>query len=146
MPTDWNDNSGTGPGAEHRIVVGVDSSPGAQRALEWAASQAQRTGARLDILAARAPDFVFLSADDVKLALEETLDRATAAVAEMAPAVVTTVTADIESPAKALIEAGDGADLLVVGSRGFGGFKGLLLGSVSLQCSLHASCPVVIVR
>jgi nucleotide-binding universal stress UspA family protein len=60
---------------------------------------------------------------------------------------VTTISGTHErTPAKALIEASDGADLLVVGSRGLGGFKGLLLGSVSQQCSHHARCPVTIVR
>ena len=49
------------------------------------------------------------------------------------------------SPAEILIEASRDADLLVVGSRGLGGFKGLLLGSVSQQCSQHARCPIVIV-
>jgi nucleotide-binding universal stress UspA family protein len=49
-------------------------------------------------------------------------------------------------PARALLEAAIGADLLVVGSRGRGGMKGLLLGSVSQQCIHHAPCPVVVVR
>jgi len=48
-------------------------------------------------------------------------------------------------PARALLEQGAGADLLVVGARGLGGFRGLLLGSVSQQVVHHATCPVVIV-
>ena len=52
----------------------------------------------------------------------------------------------VGTPASALIAASAAADLLVVGSRGLGGFRGLLLGSVSQQCAYHAGCPVVIVR
>jgi nucleotide-binding universal stress UspA family protein len=47
---------------------------------------------------------------------------------------------------RALLREAEGADLLVVGSRGHGGFAGLLLGSVSQQCAAHGPCPVVIVR
>ena len=49
-------------------------------------------------------------------------------------------------PAKALIKKAEGADVLVVGNRGHGGFAGLLLGSVGLHCTTHAPCPVVVVR
>ncbi len=49
-------------------------------------------------------------------------------------------------PANVLLKISEGADLLVVGSRGLGGFRELLLGSVSQQCAQHASCPVVIIR
>jgi nucleotide-binding universal stress UspA family protein len=56
------------------------------------------------------------------------------------------VTVESRHPAQALVERSRGADLLVVGSRGRGGFKRLLLGSVSQQCAHHAECPVVIIR
>lgn len=49
-------------------------------------------------------------------------------------------------PSQALVERSTSADLLVVGNRGLGGFKGMLLGSVSLRCVSHAACPVVVVR
>ncbi len=49
------------------------------------------------------------------------------------------------APARVLLQAAEGATALVVGSRGHGGFVGLLLGSVSQQCSHHAPCPVVVV-
>jgi len=67
-------------------------------------------------------------------------------VAKLAPGVTTVGHTHEESPAVVLIEASEGADLLVVGSRGLGGFKGLVLGSVSQQCSHHARCPITIVR
>jgi nucleotide-binding universal stress UspA family protein len=50
------------------------------------------------------------------------------------------------TPATALIDAAEGADLLVVGSRGHGAFAGMLLGSVSLHVTTHAPCPVTVVR
>ena len=60
-------------------------------------------------------------------------------------AVERTVISD-EHPSAALVRLSAGADLLVVGSRGLGGFRGLLLGSVSQQCVQHATCPVLVVR
>ena len=58
----------------------------------------------------------------------------------------TVLRADNDLPARALLAAANGAWLVVVGSRGLGGFKGLLLGSVSNQVAQHAPCPVLIVR
>ncbi|HEY4948292.1 MAG TPA: universal stress protein [Acidimicrobiales bacterium] len=133
-------------GSSHRIVVGVDGSENAERALEWAAAQADRTGAVLDIQTAYEPGYTFITKDEVKRTMERRVEEAAAHVAEVAPRVTTTGGTHEEAPAPALIEASDGADLLVVGSRGLGGFVGLLLGSVSVQCSHHAHCPVTIIR
>ncbi len=65
---------------------------------------------------------------------------------ELAPDVTVTTHAHEENPAAALVAASKDADLLVVGTRGLGGFKGLLLGSVGQQCVTHAHCSVMIVR
>ena len=68
-------------------------------------------------------------------------------LADVADAGVELESSVVQGPAsQALVEAADGADLLVVGSRGHGGFAGLLLGSVGQQVAHHAPCPVVIVR
>ena len=133
-------------GGTHRIVVGVDGSENATRALEWAASQAERTGTLLEIHTSYGPGYVFITPSEVEQTLQRLVDQATARAVQVAPGVVTRGKTHQGSPATALIEASDGADLLVVGSRGLGGFRGLLLGSVSQQCSLHAHCPVVIIR
>jgi nucleotide-binding universal stress UspA family protein len=74
------------------------------------------------------------------------LDAALAALGEQADGVEIDRVVRMGQPALVLVEEARGADLLVVGSRGHGGFAGLLLGSVSHQCALHASCPVVIVH
>lgn len=139
----------TSPGAGgkvKRIVVGVDGSEHAERALAWAAEQAQRTGAALEIHTAYEPGYAFTTSEEVEMAMRRVLEQATEAVAKAAPEVATTTMSHQEAPAAALIEASEGAELLVVGSRGLGGFRGLLLGSIGLQCSQHAHCPVVIVR
>jgi nucleotide-binding universal stress UspA family protein len=73
------------------------------------------------------------------------LERALADAGEPAAGVEVEPVVREGAPARVLLEEADKADLLVVGSRGLGGFRGLLLGSVSQQCSHHAPCPVVIV-
>ncbi len=130
----------------HRIVVGVDGSECANRALDWAAAYANRTGSVLEIQTAYEPGYVHIAGDEVQRVMGRIVDEARARVATSAPTVATVCETHEEVPAKVLIDASDGADLLVVGSRGLGGFKALLVGSVSQQCSLHASCPVTIVR
>lgn len=134
------------PDVRHRIVVGVDGSENADKALEWAAIQADRTGAVLEIHTAYEPGYVHVTKEEVQRGMERVVAEARDHVENLAPGVTVTCHTHEESPANLLLSASDGADLLVVGSRGFGGFKGLLLGSVSQKCSLHAQCPVAIIR
>jgi nucleotide-binding universal stress UspA family protein len=137
-----------------RIVVGVDGSEHSRRALRWALEEADLRGASLEAVAAwsypylAGADAVATVAVDPRelqattaRALEEALEEC--ATPAQRDAVKRTVVED--RPARALLDAANGADLLVVGSRGRGGFAGLLLGSVSSQCVHHASCPVVVV-
>lgn len=130
-----------------RIVVGVDGSPASLEALTWAAAYATITDAVLEIVHTR---FTRAVANKLIEGAEEEersiLDRATARAHELAP--IIHITGLLEDPpaAKKLIDASEGARLLVVGSRGFGGFKELTLGSVSQQCVHHAHCPVVVIR
>lgn len=145
--------AGPGPSpvaAELReVAVGVDGSPGASRALEWAAAEADRAGARLTVVEARSPTGF---TDGALPAGPATGDgrRAAPRAAEHASALhprleVVPVVADA-APVPALVDAAHRADLLVVGSRGYGGFRGLLLGSVSQHCLTHAPCSVAVVR
>ncbi len=133
-----------------RVVVGVDGSPNSRAALRFAITEARLRGAELQAVCAwRYPnnygDPVMLPREQVdpKAVARRTLDEAIAAVDDEQYA-VTPVTAQ-GSPAPALLAAAVGADLLVIGSRGRGGFLGLLLGSVSHQCVSHSPCPTVVV-
>lgn len=130
----------------HRVVVGIDGSEGGIRALEWAAAEADRSGAVLEVHTAYGTGYVFITPSEVHQTMQRLIDEAVDHVVTTAPGVVVKGVIHEGAPAKALIEASRGADLLVVGSRGLGGFSGLLLGSISQACSLHAHCPVVIVR
>ncbi|MBB4984829.1 universal stress protein [Streptomyces nymphaeiformis] len=135
------------------VVVGVDGSPASYAALRWAVRQARETGASLDVVGVHdVPGATGWSAPPVDAAFDA--EQATKAVSEELGSVlpprgeVPPVEQHVlrGDPAEVLIEASAGADLLVVGSRGRGGFASLLLGSVSQQRAVHASCPVVIVR
>lgn len=137
-----------------RIVVGVDGSEPSIRALHWAVRQAGLTGDSLEavisweypaagwatLVAAVPADF-----DPQRVAadvLDETLQQALGA--EAAASVARTVL--IGSAAQALMDRAEGASLLVVGDRGYSGFKATVLGSVSLHLAQHAPCPIVVVR
>ncbi|HUZ08968.1 MAG TPA: universal stress protein [Acidimicrobiales bacterium] len=130
-----------------RIVVGVDGSAAALDALGWAAREARLRGGVLQVVYAMTfrRDFLNLYPEVERLE-SRVLDEAVARAEELEPTIeVVGIAVDPPAP-KALVEASDGADLLVVGSRGLGGFEGLTLGSVSQQCAHHARCPIVIIR
>jgi nucleotide-binding universal stress UspA family protein len=161
------------------IVVGVDDSPGARKALAWAVTEAKLRGAALQVVyvhkseeftaplyfpsqhaAPSMPVGVAGEPSPADLAsvmqtqevlreaargrgeelLEKLLEEVGAAGVDVLPTVV-----QERHPADVLVELSSDADLLVVGSRGRGGFGELVLGSVSHASVLHATCPVVVV-
>ena len=135
-----------------RIVVGVDGSETAQRALHWAIDEARRREARLDVIHAWHMPFTGVTPYAPPPQWDSTvfedeakgvLDRALAA--EDTTGVEVHRFVSLGGAAEMLIQASKGADLVVVGSRGRGGFTGLLLGSVSQQVVHHAPCPVVVI-
>jgi len=137
------------------ILVGHDGSECAQHALRWAGELARRADMDLHVLrawsmtsaprpASWSPGYVPPMEDWAGAVLEELTKQVTAA--RLDPAVRISCHVVHRSPAKGLIETAKGADLLVVGARGRGGFGGLLLGSVSDQCVHHAPCPVTVIR
>lgn len=140
-----NDDGLATSSRDQRIVVGVDGSEPARRALEWAAAQAERTGATLDIRTAPECQHAIdrpSSSDD---AMTRLVHDATSEVHRLAPGVTTTEHVASYPPAADLVAASEGAELLVVGARGRGGF-GLLIGSVGFHCLHLSRCPVVIVH
>ena len=143
--------SGRPDGQARRIVVGVDGFESSQAALRWAIHQAKLTGAVVEAVTAwqvpvgtelvpetDMPDYQ----DDARLVLTEAITEMCMidTEVEVRPRVVQ------GRAALALVDAAEGADLLVVGCRGHGGLAEALLGSVSQYCVHHASCPVVIMH
>ena len=142
--------------ATGRVVVGVDGSPASIGALRFADRAARLRGATLRVVHAWSVPYLGFAGpasnlpedaiDDLtreaKATLQASLDRASLDVSR----------SDLEvrlvhgGPAPALLESAQDADLLVVGSRGYGGWKGLLLGSVSNQCVTQSPCTVAVVR
>jgi nucleotide-binding universal stress UspA family protein len=139
-------SSGDGRG----IVVGVDGSPSSEEALRWAVQQGRLTGRPVQAVtswdypidygvgAFDAFDWETSSRDLLHATVEKVLG------ADGAQEVTEHLTKG--HPAQALLDAAADADLLVVGSRGHGGFAGMLLGSVSQHVVAHAACPVVVVH
>lgn len=134
-----------------RFVVGVDGSEHSRAALAWAIGEATALGAVVQpvIVWQRTFDYgrqEYWPADEaIAEAARTRLATTVAAVAGPDPAVTIDPLVVEGDPGKELCELSADADLLVVGSRGLGGFAGLILGSVSTKCAHHSRCPVVIV-
>ncbi len=132
------------------VVVGVDGSPGSRAALKFAAEEARLRGGRLRIIAAWQYPRTYGGSWTVPPELtpesdaRDAVDEAIMALGENTAVNITYRVVE-GHPAAMLLDAATEADLLVVGSRGLGGFQGLLLGSISTQCVHHARCPVVVV-
>ena len=137
------------------IVVGVDGSASSRKALTWAAAEAAEHGADLVVINVwehtllppagsvsvsehYVPDPSQRTADDLLKVIKEELGEE--------PPVLVQAQVKQGRPAKVLIEESAGAELLVVGKRGHGGFAGLVLGSVSQHVAAYAKCPVTVVH
>jgi nucleotide-binding universal stress UspA family protein len=137
------------------IVVGVDGSPGSRAALTWAAAEAADHASELVVVNVwehtlmppagsvtvsehYVPDPSQRTAQDLVQVIKEELGEQ--------PPILVQPRVKQGSPAKVLIEESANADLLVVGTRGHGGFAGLVLGSVSQHVAAYAQCPVTVVR
>jgi nucleotide-binding universal stress UspA family protein len=139
-----------------RVVVGIDFSSGARAALLFALHDAARRGVPVEAVSAFRPpdywmDFYAVGSYQPDQVREATLARLRDFVAEVVPdgpqpPPEVHVRAVIGTAADVLTLEARGADLLVVGSRGHGGFASMLLGSVSMQCAQHAACPVTVVH
>ncbi|HTT51122.1 MAG TPA: universal stress protein [Streptosporangiaceae bacterium] len=137
------------------VVAGVDGSPQSVQAVEWAAREAVLRGTTLRLVAVASmpprmrpnpatPDTV---AGHIEQATNQALAAAAGEASDDAPDLpVETRLLDGVAPAQALVDSGKDALMLVLGSRGAGGFSALVLGSVSRYAATHAPCPVVVVR
>ena len=139
------------------IVVGADGSEGGAAALEYAVGEAAFRGARLRIVTAWhmpvaaygvdfAPPLDAATFDAFRVGAEHVADDALAAAKKLQPSLEAEALAVQGQAADVLLEQGADAALIVVGRRGLGGFRSLLLGSVSQQVVQHATCPVVVVN
>jgi nucleotide-binding universal stress UspA family protein len=142
----------TDPTLQQRVVAGVDGSTSSIEALQWAARQAHLTGATLEVITTwdwprnwgwmtPLPENYDPEAD-----ARAVLDSAIEPMRSAYPDIEIQTRAIEGHPAPALVAASRDADLLVVGSRGHGAFRGMLLGSVSEHCVTNAHCPVTVVR
>lgn len=135
-----------------RIVVGIDGSAGGEEALLWAVEEAMRSGAELELV--HAWSYPYASGrgagndprHEMRLDAMRTLEQAELRAKGFYESIRVHSIVSEDSPANAIIEAGRTADLIVVGTRGRGGFASLMLGSVSRTVVQHATVPVVLLR
>jgi nucleotide-binding universal stress UspA family protein len=138
------------------IVVGIDGSPGAQHALEWAITEAAVRKTSLHVVHVWEPPAPISGIGSIiapleaepyerhaKHVLEESISRALAQLGGSPPMIVPTLVRGY--PPTELLDATKGAQLLVIGTRGLGEFRAWLLGSVSQECLHRADCPVAVV-
>ncbi len=138
-----------------KIVVGTDGSKSADLALDWAYDEAKRRDVDLEVVHAWSYPYGYggtrVTVEEppelMKLDAAKVLEASCAGVLERKGSEVTLRPRLLAgSPARVLMDEAEGADLLVVGSRGHGGFLSLLLGSTAHQVTQHAHCPVVVIR
>jgi nucleotide-binding universal stress UspA family protein len=138
-------------GGERRIVVGVDGSQPSKAALSWAVAQGRLTGAVVEAVIAWEVPATYgypVPVSDVnweQLAKQAVGDAVADAAEDAGPVTITYKVVE-GNAAQVLLEESAGADLLVVDSRGHGGFVEALLGSTGQHCVHHATCPVVVIR
>jgi len=154
-PIDGSADAGRAPRAAEsgRIVVGIDGSDSARRALQWALDEARRREASVDVVHAWQTPYVVpsplagvpLDVDVIEKHARSTLDRMVDGEdTRHQPARVERILVQ-GGAARAVLDTARGADLVVLGTRGLGGFKGLLLGSVTHHVAHHLRCPLVVI-
>jgi len=144
-----------------RVVVGVDGSPGSRVALVHALTAAARRDAVLEVVGAYPLTYVYTGGFPLHVPDEDALRKDTESrVRDLVDGVrheltgrvagvdrvAVELTVAVGRPVPVLLDVAEDADLLVVGSRGHGGFSSMLLGSTTMQCALHATCPVTVVH
>ncbi|MET9922135.1 universal stress protein [Streptomyces sp. NPDC059605] len=127
------------------VIAAVDGSPHSREALDWAAHEAVRRGLALVVVHARTPDRRSAQ-DTLRRESEELLERSVQRVSEIEPTLHPTTLSPLDFPSAALTSLSRDASLVVVGSRGLGGFRSLMLGSNSLATASMAKCPVVVIH
>lgn len=139
--------------AKRKVVVGVDGSKLSAKALDFAFEQAELIGARVvavhtwnNLFSTYGQDALVFDDEQLRETSEALVAESLAGLRADHPDIEVDVELVTGKAARAILHLADGADLVVVGSRGRGGFTGLLLGSTSQQVLHHAHCPVAVIH